>query len=71
MKVGDLVRFKRDLKGLEDQIGIVVGVPDSFAAEIYWFNAQYKLRPGAQQPAIVEEVIGFLEVITERKNNGS
>ena len=62
MKVGDLVRFKREVRGLEDLLGVVVELNGSGGVVVQWSRGRG--RPdGDHNPSC--EAISLLEVISE------
>tara|TARA_R110000824_G_scaffold205775_1_gene390665 strand:+ start:1293 stop:1559 length:267 start_codon:yes stop_codon:yes gene_type:complete len=86
VKVGDLVRFSRELKGLEDQIGIVVKLSESGCFAWICWTKQPKPTLGRHvignyQPhggrhvgvpfGAQEEMADFLEVISSGSRRSS
>ena len=62
MSVGDLVRFKRGVRGLESLLGVVVELNGSGGVVVQWSSARQ--RPdGEHNPSC--EAISLLEVISE------
>ena len=60
MKIGDLVRFKQDVKGLENVYGVVVKKYEETAL-IQWAN-----HPGAGGGGLRAEHVGYLRVVYTR-----
>jgi hypothetical protein len=58
MKVGDLVRFRRDIVGLEGAMGIVLEEHDEHNITVKWWN---------HHDHIAEEDVYFLETISESR----
>jgi|TARA_R110002110_G_scaffold3072_2_gene15720 hypothetical protein len=54
LKIGDLVRFKQDVKGLENVYGVVVKKYEETAL-IQWAN-----HPGGPGKGLREEHVGYL-----------
>jgi hypothetical protein len=65
MKVGDLVKFKSNVIGLESLRGIVVSA-DTFSAEVYWYKEAYH-GSVTHKKKIISELQEFLEVIDESR----
>jgi hypothetical protein len=62
VSVGDLVRFKRGVRGLEDLLGVVVELNGYGGVVVQWSSARH--RPdGEHNPSC--EAISLLEVISE------
>jgi len=57
MKVGDIVRFKKKVLGLEIQRGIIVG-DDRFSVDVYWYKDAKRVS---------SELKEFLEVVNESR----
>ena len=57
MKVGDIVRFKKKVLGLEKQRGIIVG-DDGFSVDVYWYKDAKRVS---------SELKEFLEVVNESR----
>ena len=57
MKVGDIVRFKKKVLGLEQQRGIIVG-DDGFSVDVYWYK---------DTKHMISELKEFLEVVSESR----
>ena len=57
MKVGDIVRFKKDVLGLENQRGIVVA-DNGGAVDVYWYKGP---------KMIITDLKGFLVVVNESR----
>ena len=57
MKVGDIVRFKKKVLGLEEQRGIIVG-DDGFSVDVYWYK---------DTKHMISELKEFLEVVSESR----
>jgi len=62
VSVGDLVRFKRGVRGLESLLGVVVELNGSGGVVVQWSSARRKLG-GEHNPSC--EAISLLEVISE------
>jgi hypothetical protein len=65
MKVGDLVKFKSNVIGLESLRGIVVSA-DTFSAEVYWYKEAYH-GSVTHKNRVISELQEFLEVIDESR----
>jgi|TARA_R100000329_G_scaffold141044_1_gene123583 hypothetical protein len=57
VKVGDIVRFKKKVLGLEKQRGIIVG-DDGFSVDVYWYK---------DAKHMISELKEFLEVVSESR----
>ena len=58
MKVGDLVRFKRDIVGLEHAVGIILQEDSENTVTVKWWN-HYEHK--------AEEDTDFLEIFSESR----
>jgi hypothetical protein len=62
VKVGDLVRFKREVRGLEDFLGVVVELNGSGGVMVQWTTPR-PYEPRSCNPSC--EARTLLEVISE------
>ena len=60
MKVGDLVKYKKSLRGLEQCMGVIIGLAGS-AFEVQWMDRHSKFVPGSETSVELPE---FLEVVS-------
>ena len=65
MKVGDLVRFKRDLVGMSGHAGIVVAHNGEGCVDIMWLGEEAQWRHRGN--SFASEMKMFLEVIDESR----
>ena len=70
MKVGDLVKYKKSLRGLEKCMGVIIGL-DGGAFVIQWLD-RYSRKRGQFNASVGREtsveVPEFLEVVSGARN---
>ena len=63
MKRGDLVKYDKSLSGLENCMGVIVGV-NGQAFKVQWLDQHSKFVPGSEKSV---EIPDFLEVVSETR----
>ncbi len=63
MKRGDLVKYDKSLSGLENCMGVIVGV-NGQAFKVQWLDQHSQFVPGSEKSVEIPE---FLEVISEAR----
>ena len=63
MKIGDLVKYKKSLRGLENCMGVIIGLSGP-AFVIQWLDQHSKFVPGSEKSV---EIPDFLEVVSETR----
>ena len=63
MKIGDLVKYKKSLRGLENCMGVIIGLSGP-AFVIQWLDQHSQFVPGSEKSVEIPE---FLEVISEAR----
>jgi len=68
MKIGDLVKYKKSLRGLEQCMGVIIG-PAGGAFEVQWMDRHTRKRGiGASvERETSVEMPEFLEVVSENR----